>query len=157
VGIDLDPGDLRLVGEIISTLVLCTVEDPDQVVAEVRRVLRPGGLFRFVEHVAAPTRGPRWLVQWLVSRPWGWLFDGCDPHPDTIAVLERAGFADLRIERRKFTGSPFWPVKPSGASPPGEARHRPPSATRTSATPSMIERLDRPCAMRLKVEHPAST
>ena len=42
------------VDEVICSLVLCTVEDPSAVLAEVRRVLRPGGRFRFVEHVAAP-------------------------------------------------------------------------------------------------------
>ena len=49
-------------------------------------------------------------MQRAIRRPWGWLFDGCDPHPDTITVLEHAAFSDLRIERRKFSRSPFWPV-----------------------------------------------
>ena len=39
---------------VVSSLVLCTVADVDRVLAEVRRVLRPGGRFVFVEHVAAP-------------------------------------------------------------------------------------------------------
>ena len=39
---------------VLSSLVLCSVADPAQVLAEVRRVLRPGGRFVFVEHVAAP-------------------------------------------------------------------------------------------------------
>ena len=45
------------VDEVICSLVLCTARDPAQVLAEVRRVLRPGGRFRFVEHVASPHRG----------------------------------------------------------------------------------------------------
>jgi SAM-dependent methyltransferase len=41
------------VDAVISSLVLCTVPDPAAVVAEVHRVLRPGGRYAFVEHVAA--------------------------------------------------------------------------------------------------------
>jgi ubiquinone/menaquinone biosynthesis C-methylase UbiE len=44
---------------VISSLMLCTVTDPAEVLAEVRRVLRPGGTFRFVEHVAAWAGTPR--------------------------------------------------------------------------------------------------
>ena len=46
---------------VISSLVLCTVRDPAAVLAEIRRILRPGGRFRFAEHVAARLRTPtRW-------------------------------------------------------------------------------------------------
>lgn len=51
----------------ICTLVLCTMQDPHRVLAEVRRVLRPGGRFRFVEHVAAAGSGRR-LVQRALRR-----------------------------------------------------------------------------------------
>jgi ubiquinone/menaquinone biosynthesis C-methylase UbiE len=98
------------VDEVICSLVLCTVNDPEQAIAEVRRVLRPGGHFRFVEHVAAPRPGFRHTVQRLIRRPWGWLFEGCDPGRHTPQVLERAGFAAVRIERRRFRHSLFWPV-----------------------------------------------
>ena len=46
------------VDAVISTIVLCSVRDQDRVLTEVRRVLRPGGVFVFCEHVAAPA-GPR--------------------------------------------------------------------------------------------------
>ncbi len=98
------------VDDVISSLVLCTVADPVRALGEVRRVLKPGGRFRFVEHIAAPRNRPRALVQRAVSRPWGWVFDGCDPHRDIPACLQDAGFSQLRLERRKFRHSMFWPV-----------------------------------------------
>jgi len=98
------------VDEVICSLVLCTVADPAQVLAEIQRVLRPGGRFRFVEHVAARRRGPRSLVQRAIGRPWSWLFDGCDPHRDIPVAVRHAGFSTVRIERRKFRHSVFWPV-----------------------------------------------
>ncbi|UOE21883.1 methyltransferase domain-containing protein [Thermobifida halotolerans] len=108
----LDPAALpdASVDEVICSLVLCTVTDPRQVLEEVRRVLRPGGRFRFVEHVAAPPGSFRSRVQQAIRRPWGWLFEGCDPHRHTVDIVREAGFATLRVRERKFRRSPFWPV-----------------------------------------------
>jgi SAM-dependent methyltransferase len=98
------------VDEVICSLVLCTVDDPARVLAEIQRVLRPGGRFRFVEHVASHRQGPRRLVQRAIRRPWGWLFEGCHPARPTPDVVAKAGFAELHMERRKFRRSLFWPV-----------------------------------------------
>lgn len=96
------------VDEVICSLVLCTVADPEAVLAEVRRILRPGGRFRFVEHVADD--GVRGGVQQLIRRPWAWLFEGCDTHRETAATVRAAGFSDVTIANRKLRRSPFWPV-----------------------------------------------
>jgi len=98
------------IDDVICSLVLCTAQDPVQVLAEVRRVLKPGGRFRFVEHVAAPRPGPRALVQRTIRRPWGWVFEGCDPHRHTLEAVEQAGFTDVRHGRRRLRHSVFWPV-----------------------------------------------
>ena len=93
---------------VISSLVLCTVHDPDAVLAEVRRILRPGGAFRFVEHVAAPDRTPTRLVQRLLRRPWAWTFEGCSCERDLEGALRAAGFASVAVERYRVR-TPFLP------------------------------------------------
>jgi ubiquinone/menaquinone biosynthesis C-methylase UbiE len=98
------------VDQVICSLVLCTVSDPERVLDEVRRVLKPGGRFRFVEHVAAPRRGIRRGLQRVVRRPWGWLFEGCRPDRHTLEHIERAGFESVTMHRRRFRNSFFWPV-----------------------------------------------
>lgn len=83
---------------VVSTLVLCSVADPDRVLAEVRRVLRPGGRFVFIEHVGAePGSGERrW--QRRVKPVWRRLGDGCEPDRDTAGRIRAAGFARVDIE-----------------------------------------------------------
>jgi ubiquinone/menaquinone biosynthesis C-methylase UbiE len=98
------------VDEVICSLTLCTVSDPAQVLAEVRRILRPGGRFRFAEHVVAPRKGIRRGIQRLLRRPWGFVFEGCNPGRDTIAAVASAGFAHVEAERRKMRRSVFFPV-----------------------------------------------
>jgi ubiquinone/menaquinone biosynthesis C-methylase UbiE len=96
--------------EVICSLVLCTVADPDRVLAEVRRILRPGGRFRFVEHVAAPAWSPRRWLQGALRRPWKWLFEGCTLDRDTASRIRAAGFGDLELRREHLHRSLFVPV-----------------------------------------------
>jgi SAM-dependent methyltransferase len=85
------------VDAVISSLVLCTVGDPGCALAEVRRVLRPGGRFWCIEHVAAPDGSRLARVQRLVNRPWRWLFEGCHTQRDVAGLLREAGFAEVDI------------------------------------------------------------
>lgn len=93
---------------VLSSLVLCTVEDPDRVVAEVLRVLRPGGRYVFVEHVRAPTGTPLRRLQGAVRRPWAWFFEGCSCERDLRSTIERAGFGRTDIESYRLR-TPFLP------------------------------------------------
>lgn len=83
---------------VLSAWVLCTVENPDRAVRELRRVLRPGGRFAFYEHVAAPDGSVVRRVQRFVRRPWAWLWEGCRTERDTAALVRRAGFDGVEID-----------------------------------------------------------
>lgn len=82
----------------VCTLVLCTVPNPERIVAEIRRVLKPGGKFFFLEHVAAEQGSALRKVQDLLMRPWRWLFEGCHTNRETATLLQGAGFSSVEIE-----------------------------------------------------------
>lgn len=82
---------------VVSTLVLCSVSDQAQVLGEILRVLKPGGKFVFIEHVAAPEHSRERRMQKLVKPVWRALADGCEPDRDTAAAVRRAGFSSVEI------------------------------------------------------------
>ena len=82
---------------VVSTLVLCSVADPDAALAEVRRVLRPGGRLLVLEHVRGEGRRARW--QDRVTPLWRRVGAGCHPNRDTQAAIVRAGFHLDHAER----------------------------------------------------------
>jgi SAM-dependent methyltransferase len=98
------------VDAVICTLVLCTVEDQAAALAEVYRILRPGGRFVFIEHVGSGP-GPIRALQRVLRRPWRFVFDGCCLDRDTAATITAAGFSEVRIERFRMGGVfvPVWP------------------------------------------------
>ncbi len=86
------------VDAVVSTLVLCSVTDVRRALDEVKRVLRPGGRFVFLEHVAADRGARTRTIQKLVRPLWTWAGDGCRPDRELWIDLERAGFSTLHLE-----------------------------------------------------------
>jgi ubiquinone/menaquinone biosynthesis C-methylase UbiE len=92
------------VDTVVSTLVLCTVPDPEAALAEIRRVLRPGGRLLFCEHVRSDSdRLSRW--QERLARPWEAFADGCRCDQETEELIERALQIE-RLEREEWRGMP---------------------------------------------------
>ena len=87
------------VDAVISTLVLCSVPDVGETLAELRRILRPGGRLLFIEHVAAASHTPLCWVQHGIRPVWAAVADGCRPDRKTGALLQQAGFSDVTFER----------------------------------------------------------
>ena len=86
---------------VVFTLVFCSVDDPEKGLAEVRRVLAPGGTVLFLEHVA-PLHRP-WRPLFDAATPaWRRMAGGCRLNRETVATLKRAGF--LVEVRERFNG-----------------------------------------------------
>ncbi len=94
---------------VVCTLVLCTVGEPHRVLEEVRRILKPGGKFLFVEHVEAPHGSMLRRLQRLLRRPWRYVFEGCCLDRDTASLIRAVGFSSCQIDQYRLK-SPFVPV-----------------------------------------------
>lgn len=94
----------------VASLVLCSVRDPGRAVAELLRVVRPGGELRFNEHVVSERPARARLQRALDRTVWPRLAGGCHLGRDTEAALGRAGF--VVEERRRFGFSVGFPDPP---------------------------------------------
>lgn len=84
---------------VVSSLVFCSVEAPARALAEIFRVLRPGGALRMLEHVRAPSPVLA-TVQDLLTPAWMRVSGGCRLDRETFDLVRRAGFdVERRVQR----------------------------------------------------------
>lgn len=89
----------------LSTWTLCTIPGVDATLAEIRRVLKPGGTFHFVEHGRAPDAGvARWQAR--IEPPWKHVAGGCHVTREISNLVERAGFQLDRMQTYYMSGEP---------------------------------------------------
>jgi ubiquinone/menaquinone biosynthesis C-methylase UbiE len=89
---------------VVSTLVLCGVDDQERSLREIRRVLRPGGQLLFLEHVRSDDPGLARFqdrINWLNR-----LVVGCDCNRQTLATIEATGFTVSRLEQTTIPKAP---------------------------------------------------
>ena len=82
---------------VVGTLVFCSISQPAAALAEIRRVLQPGGRLFLVEHVRSHRPGLARLQDWLAPA-WRRVTGGCNLNRDTEAAVRAAGF---ELERRQ--------------------------------------------------------
>lgn len=82
---------------VLGTLVFCTIPDPMRALDEAKRVLKPGGVFRLVEHVRAPGGPVAWL-QTRVTPAWKQIAGGCHLDRETASSVAQAGFKVRSVE-----------------------------------------------------------
>ena len=93
--VDAPAGHLPLadgsVDTVVSTLVLCTVDEPEHALREIARVLRPDGQLLFIEHVRASSRLLA-ACQDTLLRPWRRFAGGCVCNRPTLELMRACGF-----------------------------------------------------------------
>ena len=117
VAIDLVDGDASLLpvddvsfDAAVISLVLCSVPDPSVALAEIFRVLRPGGSVHFYEHLASPS-DPLRRFQRLGASLWRQVAGGCCPDRDTVEAIVAAGFVLEHVERFDHVPGPSVPLR----------------------------------------------
>jgi len=101
------PFDSDSFDTVVGTLVMCSIPHPQRALAEIRRVLKAGGEYRFYEHVRYESAfGALW--QDAVLPVWRWFAAGCHPNRNTVRAVKDAGFNITQLEKTK----PLPPMPP---------------------------------------------
>ncbi|GIY29329.1 methyltransferase-like protein 7B [Caerostris darwini] len=85
---------------VVGTYVLCSVQDVKAVIKEVKRVLKPGGKYLFVEHVAFPDSHLGSKAQNFAAPLWRLFCDGCNINRKPSEDIRKGGFSDVECENR---------------------------------------------------------
>jgi ubiquinone/menaquinone biosynthesis C-methylase UbiE len=118
VGIDTDivTGRVEALGlidqcadAVVATAVLCSVDDLTRALREIRRILKPGGRFFFIEHVAAERGTLLSATQRILQPFWSCVADGCHPARDTSRAIIEAGFRPVILDDFRLPMGPCAP------------------------------------------------
>ncbi|KAG8129394.1 hypothetical protein E2320_016067, partial [Naja naja] len=83
---------------VVCTLVFCSVKSPQTALKEILRVLKPGGAFYFIDHVAGGRSTWMYFWQQVFNPTWGYVADGCSILRETWKELENVGFSKLNLQ-----------------------------------------------------------
>lgn len=162
------PVESDSVDTVVMTYTLCSIANPEQGLAEIRRVLKPNGRLLFAEHGRAPERSvQRW--QDRLTPLWKRLAGGCHLNRDIPGLVAAAGFDVQTLDARYLSrlkafafnlGERQWRADPSGIVARLCARERPPLferdlkiRSRPSAPKAALD-LERPGARPVPSLHP---
>jgi len=106
------PFDNASFDTLVSTLVLCTVDDPAKSLQEISRVLKPGGKLIFIEHVHAHDNPGRARWQQRIEPIWKHLAGGCHLTRDTLSEIENVGLKVDNLTHQSLRKAPAF-IRPS--------------------------------------------
>lgn len=105
----LEPGS---VDAAVASLVMCTIPDVPGALAEMQRVLKPGGELRFLEHVRSDRPRNARIQRFSDSSGiWPLLGGGCHCSRDTVASIKTAGYTVERLDSFNL-GASWWVTNP---------------------------------------------
>lgn len=108
----------QAVDAAVLCLVLCAMPAPDRTLAEITRVLRPGGRLVFLEHTLAAGRVLRVAQRVADATVWPLLYGGCRTARDPLGSIRTAGF---RVEQHRYLHYPQRPTVPASPHVVGRA------------------------------------
>jgi SAM-dependent methyltransferase len=101
------PLDDNSIDVIISTLVLCSVENPRETLSEIKRILKPNGKLILIEHVASQAHTGLLFMQNLLNPLIRIFADGCNCNRRTWLDIEEIGFSSVEIRHLNLKGTLF--------------------------------------------------
>jgi SAM-dependent methyltransferase len=84
---------------VVGGFIMCSIPNPEAAIAEIARVLRPGGRYIFLEHVHAGEGTALGRFQDLIEIPHRYVAAGCHPNRHTGEMIERSALEVERLER----------------------------------------------------------